>query len=53
MAALIMIMAPGGFLVYGILIGILNKFSNQKITSIGCENCNGGCKKLNTQVEES
>lgn len=51
--ALVMIMAPGGFLVFGILIGILNKFSNKKITSTGCKNCNAACKKLNTQLEES
>lgn len=44
--ALAMILPPGGFLAFGILIGVANRFTSVKITSSGCAGCNGNCKKL-------
>ncbi len=44
--ALAMILPPGGFLAFGLLIGVANRFTSVKITSSGCAGCNGSCKKL-------
>jgi len=44
--ALAMILPPGGFLTFGIIIGILNRFSSVKIRSSGCMGCDGHCKKI-------
>lgn len=44
--ALAMILPPGGFLAFGIIIGILNRFTSVKITSGGCKGCDGHCKKF-------
>ena len=46
--AAIMILPPGGFLIFGILIGLLNKVSTIKVRSLGCQMCDmrcgaGGC----------
>jgi electron transport complex protein RnfE len=41
-----MLTPPGGFLIFGILMGILNKLSSQKINPTGCAGCNGSCQKL-------
>lgn len=41
--ALIMILPPGGFLTFGLIIGIMNRFTSVKITKSGCANC-GGCE---------
>ena len=41
--AIAMILPPGGFLTFGIFIGLLNKFSNKKIVSSGCESCGSNC----------
>jgi len=41
--AILMILPPGGFLTYGILIGLLNKFSNVKIRKTGCHGCSVQC----------
>lgn len=46
--AAIMVLPPGGFLVFGILIGLLNKVSKAKVRSLGCQSCEmrcgaGGC----------
>lgn len=44
--ALVMILPPGGFLAFGIIIGILNCLSGKKTKSSGCMGCNGACKKI-------
>jgi len=41
--AVIMILPPGGFIVFGIVIGLLNKFSAIKIRQTGCQNCELRC----------
>jgi electron transport complex protein RnfE len=41
--AVIMILPPGGFLVFGIIIGLLNKISTLKIKSVGCQGCEMRC----------
>jgi Na+-translocating ferredoxin:NAD+ oxidoreductase subunit E len=50
--AAMMLTAPGGFLVFGILMALLNKVSSQKITPTGCAGCNGGCQKLSLDKGE-
>ena len=47
--ALALILPPGGFLVFGILIGVVNRFTSIKIKSTGCVGCNGHCNKMVTQ----
>jgi len=37
--AIIMILPPGGFLAFGITMGLLNKFTSKKITKAGCQAC--------------
>lgn len=44
--ALVMILPPGGFLTFGIIIGVLNRFTSVKIKSSGCKGCDGSCKKI-------
>lgn len=44
--AIAMILPPGGFLTFGIVIGLMNRFTSVKITSSGCKGCNAPCKKL-------
>lgn len=39
--ALAMILPPGGFLTFGLVIGILNRFTSVKITKTGCAGCDG------------
>jgi len=41
--AIAMILPPGGFLTYGIFIGLLNKFSKKKVKEPGCSSCSGHC----------
>ena len=41
--AVIMILPPGGFLIFGLVIGALNKFSNVKIRHMGCHSCEMKC----------
>ena len=36
---LIMILPPGGFFVYGILIALVNKITGKPVTNAGCEAC--------------
>lgn len=43
--ALAMILPPGGFLAFGLLMGVVNKFSQKKITKSGCEGCGAHCKE--------
>jgi electron transport complex protein RnfE len=43
--ALAMILPPGGFLAFGLLSGIINLFSEKKITAIGCSSCGAPCKR--------
>ncbi|MEN8906347.1 MAG: electron transport complex subunit E [Clostridiales bacterium] len=52
--SLAFILPPGGFLVYGILIGLVNKFSSVKVRTTGCSSCDGKCRKMfNTDEKES
>jgi len=44
--AILMILPPGGFLVFGIIIGLVNRFSKLKIKASGCMGCGGHCRKL-------
>jgi electron transport complex protein RnfE len=44
--ALAMILPPGGFLAFGLLIGLVNRFSSVKISASGCMGCGGQCKKM-------
>lgn len=37
--ALIMILPPGGFLVFGIVMGLVNKFSSIKLSKSSCASC--------------
>ncbi|MCX7708417.1 MAG: electron transport complex subunit E [Clostridia bacterium] len=41
--AIIMILPPGGFLAFGIIIGLLNKFTAVKVTKTGCNACDMKC----------
>ena len=41
--ASMLILPPGGFLVFGALIGLLNKFTSVKIRSTGCHGCGMNC----------
>lgn len=47
--ALAMILPPGGFLAFGVLIGVVNLFSDKKITTIGCEDCSMSCNRKEQQ----
>lgn len=51
--AVIMILPPGGFLAFGIIIGVLNKFTNVKIKKTGCAACKMQCGAANTGKEIS
>lgn len=41
--ALIMILPPGGFLAFGILLGLMNKYSSIKVKHQGCASCPMPC----------
>jgi len=41
--AIIMILPPGGFLVFGIIIGLLNKLTALQVRSTGCQACELKC----------
>lgn len=41
--AIAMILPPGGFLTFGILIGLLNRFSKNRVAGPGCKACDTGC----------
>lgn len=41
--AVIMILPPGGFLAYGVIMGLVNKFSGKKVTHTGCQGCPMNC----------
>lgn len=47
--AIAMILPPGGFLTFGIFIGLLNKFSKKKIVSAGCPSCSSNCDSCNSK----
>lgn len=49
--AIAMILPPGGFLTFGIFIGLLNKFTKKKITAPGCPACNSDCSACGTERE--
>lgn len=49
--AIAMILPPGGFLTFGILIGVVNKLTGQKISlPKGCSLCGKQCKKFGVEV---
>ncbi len=39
--AIIMILPPGGFMAFGLLIAVFNRFSSVKIRQTGCQGCQG------------
>ena len=41
--AIIAILPPGGFLVFGTVIGLLNKFTTMKVKATGCQACGMNC----------
>ncbi|MCX8129810.1 MAG: electron transport complex subunit E [Clostridia bacterium] len=49
--AIIIILPPGGFLVFGIIIGILNKFSSIKVKKTGCHSCDVPCSSCQGHKE--
>lgn len=49
--ALMMVLAPGGFLAFGVLIGVFNYFSTKKVTETGCANCAAPCRNRNLNAE--
>jgi electron transport complex protein RnfE len=49
--ALVMIMAPGGFLVFGLVIGAVNKITGVKTKNPSCAGCGAPCKKKNLERE--
>lgn len=49
--AIAMILPPGGFLTFGICIGLLNKFSSRKIVSAGCPACSANCDACSVKKE--
>jgi len=40
---ILMILPPGGFLTFGVLIGLINKFTKVKIRKTGCHGCSIQC----------
>ncbi|MCX7841478.1 MAG: electron transport complex subunit E [Clostridia bacterium] len=48
--ALVMILPPGGFLVFGLIMGAVNKATGKKITMSGCAGCGGQCKKISSGI---
>lgn len=38
-----LVLPPGGFLIFGLVIGALNKFSSIKVRHLGCESCAMRC----------
>jgi electron transport complex protein RnfE len=49
--ALMMILPPGGFLVYGIVIGIVNKITDSKTSTPGCKGCAKPCPQQTLEEE--
>jgi electron transport complex protein RnfE len=49
--AIAMILPPGGFLTYGIFIGLLNKFSKKKVKAPNCQSCTGNCGTCESEEE--
>lgn len=41
--AVLMILPPGGFIAYGIIIAAVNKFSKTKVSKMGCATCDIEC----------
>jgi electron transport complex protein RnfE len=50
--AVIMILPPGGFLVFGAVIGLLNKFTSKKIRHTGCLSCDMRCGSYPAAADE-
>jgi electron transport complex protein RnfE len=49
--AIIMILPPGGFLAFGITIGLLNRFTRVKVRHTGCASCNIQCSASTVKKE--
>lgn len=49
--AIIMILPPGGFLVFGVAIALVNKFTSVKIRTTGCQTCDGNCSNCEPKEE--
>ncbi|HEY5583329.1 MAG TPA: electron transport complex subunit E [Ruminiclostridium sp.] len=49
--AIIMILPPGGFLAFGIIMAILNKFTSVKVTKTGCHTCELQCESCEGHKE--
>lgn len=49
--ALALILPPGGFLVFGLVIGLANRFTSVKVHKTGCVGCHADCSNRVT-VEE-
>lgn len=51
--AIIMILPPGGFLAFGLVIALVNKMSSKKVEHTGCANCPMPCGARDTQERGS
>lgn len=49
--AIIMILPPGGFLAFGAVIGLLNKFTSIKVSKSGCHACDMQCGSCGEKKE--
>jgi len=53
----VMILPPGGFFVFGIMVAITNKLATKAgkkpIKSLGCHSCSGNCSSCNSEVSEN
>jgi Na+-translocating ferredoxin:NAD+ oxidoreductase subunit E len=50
--AVIMILPPGGFIVFGMLMAAMNKFTNMSLSKKTCSECEVGCDKSGECGEE-
>lgn len=50
--AVIMILPPGGFLVFGSVIGLMNKFTKMKVKATGCQGCALKCGAADADDKE-
>ncbi|MDR1438562.1 MAG: electron transport complex subunit E [Clostridiales bacterium] len=41
--AALMLLPPGGFLAYGVILAVINKIANSKIANVGCDACPMKC----------
>lgn len=50
--AIIMILPPGGFIAFGLVIAIVNKLTNKRVEHTGCASCGMNCGKMAEELEE-